>query len=47
MKQLALALVVASLGFPGLAAQPKTYQVTGPVLELNADTITVQKGSEK
>ena len=29
------------------AAQPKTYQVTGPVLELTDDTITVQKGKEK
>ena len=30
-----------------LAAQPRTYQVTGPVIELTADVITVQKGSEK
>jgi len=29
------------------AAAPKTYQVTGPVLELNADLIVVQKGSER
>jgi hypothetical protein len=29
------------------AAAPKTYQVTGPVLEVNADMIVVQKGSEK
>ena len=29
------------------AAAPKTYQVTGPVLELTDDTITVQKGKEK
>jgi hypothetical protein len=29
------------------AAPAKTYQVTGPVLELNAKTITVQKGKEK
>ncbi len=29
------------------AAQPRTYQVTGPVLELTDDTITVQKGKEK
>jgi hypothetical protein len=29
------------------AAGPKTYQVTGPVLELKADTIVVQKGQEK
>jgi hypothetical protein len=30
-----------------LAAGPKTYQVTGPVLEIKDDTITVQKGKEK
>jgi hypothetical protein len=29
------------------AAAPKTYQVTGPVLELTDDTIVVQKGKEK
>jgi hypothetical protein len=29
------------------AAGPKTYQVTGPVLEVKADTITVQKGKDK
>jgi len=30
-----------------LAAGPKTYQVTGPVLELNANTIVVKKGNDK
>jgi hypothetical protein len=30
-----------------LAAGPKTYQVTGPVLEVKADTIVVQKGKDK
>ena len=29
------------------AAAPKTYQVTGPVLEVKADTIVVEKGKEK
>ena len=29
------------------AAEAKTYQVTGPVLEVTATTITVQKGDEK
>ena len=28
-------------------AGPKTYQVTGPILALTDDTITVQKGTEK
>ena len=30
-----------------LAAGPKNYQVTGPVLEVTNDTITVQKGKDK
>ena len=29
------------------AAETKTYQVTGPVLEVTATSITVQKGQEK
>jgi hypothetical protein len=29
------------------AADAKSYQVTGPVLEISATTITVQKGEEK
>ena len=29
------------------AAGAKTYQVTGPVLEVNANTIVVQKGKDK
>ncbi len=28
------------------AAAPKSYQVTGPVLEVKDDSITVQKGKE-
>ncbi len=37
-------LICSSLVF---AAGPNTYQVTGPVLEVKDDTITVQKGKEK
>ncbi len=37
-------LFVASLVF---AAGPKTYQVTGPVLELKDDVIVVQKGKDR
>ncbi|HOW58024.1 MAG TPA: hypothetical protein PKZ12_08470 [Smithellaceae bacterium] len=37
-------LFVAAVTF---AAGPKTYQVTGPVLEVTADTIIVQKGKDK
>lgn len=35
---------VAAVAF---AAAPKSYQVTGPVLDVKPDSITVQKGSEK
>jgi len=37
-------LICSSLVF---AAGPKTYQGTGPVLEVKDDSITVQKGKEK
>lgn len=40
----AAALLASS---PVLAADAKTYQVTGPVLELTPTTITVQKGNDK
>lgn len=45
----ALALAGAMfLALPAFAApQAKTYQVTGPVLELTDSTIVVQKGEEK
>ena len=48
MKRFALLfalLLLASLVV--YAAGPKTYQVTGPVLAINGDVITVQKGTEK
>lgn len=38
------ALLVASLAFAG---GPKTYQVTGPVLEVTNDVIVVQKGKDR
>ena len=37
-------LFVASFAF---AAGPKTYQVTGPVLEIKGDVIVVEKGKDK
>ena len=37
-------MLVASLAF---AAGPKTYQVTGPVLELKDDLVVVQKGKDR
>ena len=47
MKRLAVALALATLAAPALARQPKTYQVTGDVLEVSDDLIVVQKGKEK
>jgi len=37
-------MVAASMAF---AAGPKTYQVTGPVLEIKGDVIVVEKGKDK
>jgi hypothetical protein len=39
------ALLLSAL--PVSAAGPKTYQVTGPILELTDTVITVQKGDDK
>jgi LysM repeat protein len=50
MKQywLGLACGAALLASSSLnAADTKTYQVTGPVLEVTPTTITVQKGNDK
>lgn len=42
------ALVLSATLFGGVAlAADKTYQVTGPILEVTDTTITVQKGKEK
>lgn len=46
MKRLALALLLGALATPTFAAT-KTYQVTGPVLDVTDEAITVQKGKEK
>lgn len=46
MKRIALALLLGTLAGPAFAAE-KSYQVTGPVLDVTDDSITVQKGSEK
>ncbi len=45
MKRTFLALALAALALPALAAD-KSYQVTGPVVEVSPDSITVQKGKE-
>ena len=44
MSMFASVLLLASVA---IAAGPKDYQVTGPVLDVSDDVITVQKGSEK
>ena len=44
---LALVAVLVSFSLGYAFAAPKTYQVTGPVLDVTADTVVVQKGSDK
>jgi hypothetical protein len=46
-KTLMVAGLVLLIGSFALAGAPKSYQVTGPVLEFDGDHITVQKGNEK
>jgi hypothetical protein len=45
MKRIALAIALAALAGSAAAAE-KTYQVTGPVMEVKPDSIVVQKGKE-
>ena len=48
MKKLLVLLGVLVLSATlALAAGPKNYQVTGPVLAVTDDLVTVQKGSDK
>ena len=49
MIQRLLGVVIVSLFFAtaAIAAEPKDYQVTGPVLDVKDDVIVVQKGTEK
>jgi hypothetical protein len=46
-KLLAAGVLAAALALPATAAAPKTYQVTGPVLEVTNDMIVVQKGKDR
>jgi hypothetical protein len=41
-----LAATAVAAGILGYAAGAKSYQVTGPVTEVSADSVTVQKGKE-
>jgi hypothetical protein len=45
--RLALAVALAALATPALARQPKTYQVTGEVLEVSDDLVVVLKGGKE
>jgi cytochrome c1 len=47
LRAAALALALVAVPFAARAAAPKTYQVTGPIVEVNDSTITVMKGKEK
>ncbi len=47
MTRLAACALIGLLATPAFARQPKTYQVTGDVLEVSDDLIVVQKGKEK
>jgi hypothetical protein len=51
MKSITLFSLLAAGGLAlsgmALAAGPKTYQVTGPVLEMNDSMIAVQKGKDR
>ena len=42
-----LAIGALSIAVSASAADTKTYQVTGPVLDVSSSSITVQKGKEK
>jgi hypothetical protein len=43
---LAVVLVLASFGLGYAFAATKTYQVTGPVIDVRSDAVVVQKGKE-
>ena len=47
MKRITVFLLVLALFALPAAAAVKTYQVTGPVLEVTADRIVVQKGNDR
>lgn len=47
MRSILAAAVLLASSSSAFAAAAKTYQVTGPVIAVTDDTITVQKGKEK
>jgi hypothetical protein len=44
---LAVLLATMLMASAAIAAGPKDYQVTGPVLDVNDDMVVVEKGKEK
>ena len=46
-KVLLFVCVMVVFALVAFAAAPKSYQVTGPVLEITDDLIVVQKGKDK
>lgn len=46
-KRIALFALILCFSATAFAAQPKTYQVTGPVVEVKGDIVVVQKENEK
>lgn len=47
MNKTMLALFAVLMPLAAAAAAPKTYQVTGPVLEVKEGIVVVQKGKDK
>ncbi|HET8760189.1 MAG TPA: hypothetical protein VFN94_03925 [Nitrospiria bacterium] len=46
-RMIVMLAALALFASPAMAGSMKAYQVTGPVLDLTDDSITVQKGNEK
>ena len=47
MKHFALVALLLCIASTAFAAQPRAYQVTGPILEVKGDMVIVQKDKEK
>ena len=46
-RTLAILAIIGLLSTVAVAAPVKTYQVTGPVLEVTSDMVAVQKGKDR
>ena len=47
MKRFTFAALILFIASTALAGQTRTYQVTGPILEVKGDMVIVQKDKEK